>query len=257
MATKKNQYFKGRGTAKLAMLDADGVPLGYRRVGNCPEMKLEATVETSEHEESESGYDLTDLKFTTKKKLKVTFTLEDLSEENLALAMHGAITKDEGTGAFTKTLTGPFIAGLGYKFGNVGYKITTITDSDSVPTVIPASDYTVDADGTVAFNDPSAYTAPFLVEGTKAASTSISLLGASAPIVALLINGMNTLDNNAPLVVSLSRLYIDPASGGIDLFGKEIGKLQITGECLYDPNDVTGTGIMQGFGSITRLTAGA
>lgn len=248
--TTKNQYFRGRGTAKIAMLDADGVPLGYRRVGNCPEMKFEATIETQEHEEAETGQDLTDVKFTTKKKLKVSMTLEDYSDENLALAFHGQITEDAGTGTFTKELTGPFVAGLSYKFGNVGYKITTITDAAAA--VIPATDYTVDADGTVSFKDPSAYAAPLTVVGPKAASTSVSLLGANAPTVALLVNGMNTLDNNAPLVVSVSRLYIDPANGGIDVFGKEIGKLQITGECLYDPNDVSGTGIMKGFGSITR-----
>lgn len=255
--TTKNQYFRGRGTAKIAMLDADGVPLGYRRVGNCPEMKLEATVETMEHEESETGQDMTDVKFTTKKKLKVSMTLEDYSDENLAMAMHGQITEDLGTGTFTKTLAGPFVAGLSYRFGNVGYKITTITDSSVVPVVIAATEYTVDADGTVAFKDPTALVAPLTVVGPKAASTSISLLGASAPTVALLVNGMNTLDDNSPLVVSLSRLYIDPANGGIDLFGKEIGKLQITGECLYDPNDATGTGIMKGFGSITRAKKAA
>lgn len=246
--TTKNQYFRGRGTAKIAMLDADGVPLGFRRVGNCPEMKLEATVETMEHEESETGQDLTDVKFTTKKKLKVSFTLEDFSEENLALAMHGAITHEEGTGTFTQTLAGPFAAGLSYKFGNVGFKITSITDG--LAEVIPAASYTVDADGTVAFK--TAITGPLTVVGTKAASTSVSLLGATAPIVALLVNGMNTLDNDSAVVVSLSRLYIDPANGGIDVFGKEISKLQITGECLYDANDATGSGIMKGFGSITR-----
>lgn len=253
MSKPKNQYFRGRGDAKLGPIGDDGQPLGLRVVGNCSEMKLEATVETAEHQESQSGYDLTDLKFPTSKKLKVTMTLDSFDDENIALAMHGNITEDEGTGTFTKELVGPFAKNLSYIFGNVGYAITSITDAED--TVVPASDYTVDKDGTVAFKDPSSYVAPLTVVGNKAASTSVSLMGAGPQTLALVVNGMNTVKDNSPVVIKISRLSFDPANGGIDIFGKDLGKMTITGEALYDPNDAAGSAIMKGFGSITRPKA--
>jgi hypothetical protein len=251
--TTKNQYFRGRGDAKLARLDADGKPLGFRIVGDCSELKLEATVETAEHVESQSGYDMTDLKFITSKKLKVTLTLDSFDDENLALAMYGNITEDTGTGTFTQVLNGPFEKGLSYKFGNTGYTITSVTDADDE--VIPASGYKVYADGTVSFLDAAAITGPVTIAGNKAASTSVSLMGAGMQNLALLVNGLNTVNGNSPVIVMINRLSFDPASGGIDVFGKDLGKLTITGEALYDPNDAAGSAIMAGFGSITRPKA--
>lgn len=93
----QNYYYSGQGSLLLATRSALGKPQGLVRVGNVPELSFDIATTNFEHKESESGDRLLDLTLNTEKKATFTFTLENLSLDNLALGLYG--TKAEVTGA--------------------------------------------------------------------------------------------------------------------------------------------------------------
>ena len=54
-------YFSGQGRVFIGARDANGNPQGLTFVGNVPDLKVSLSVETLEHQESQSGQRLTDL----------------------------------------------------------------------------------------------------------------------------------------------------------------------------------------------------
>jgi hypothetical protein len=240
---------RGQGRLKVAQYDAAGILGGYRFVGNCPMLKIEPKTAMIDHREDQTGNRYKDVKITDTSDLSVSFSLEQFDDANLALAFFGDTTVELGTGTFTQAL-GTVVAGLDYKFGKPGFTVTTITDSAEVPAVIPAGSYTVNKDGTVTFADLGAFVQPFHVAGSKSASSTTTILSRSTPVIALLFEGLNTATSRTPIIVDIPRISLNPAKG-LDLIGTTFAKLEMDGEALYDANSI-GSGIMSGFGSITR-----
>ena len=54
-------YFSGQGRVFIGARDNNGNPQGLVYVGNVPDLKVSLSVETLEHQESQSGQRLTDL----------------------------------------------------------------------------------------------------------------------------------------------------------------------------------------------------
>lgn len=83
-------YVLGRGKLYVSEINATtGKPLAYRDLGNCPEFNLLVETDSLEHESSMTGLKLVDKEVVLKQALKVSFRLEELSDENLALFLSG------------------------------------------------------------------------------------------------------------------------------------------------------------------------
>ena len=85
-------YFSGQGRVFIGARDANGNPQGLTFVGNVPDLKVSLSVETLEHQESQSGQRLTDLQLIKTKKGEFACTLEELIPTNLELALYGSTT---------------------------------------------------------------------------------------------------------------------------------------------------------------------
>ncbi len=96
-------YLLGRGIVYLAVLDANSLPLEYRDLGNSPAFSI--TVESEEllHQASRTGLRVTDKRITLSQDISMTFQLDELSHDNLALFFTGTIA----------SITNPAVAGVG------------------------------------------------------------------------------------------------------------------------------------------------
>ena len=85
-------YFSGQGRVFIGARDNNGNPQGLVYVGNVPDLKVSLSVETLEHQESQSGQRLTDLQLIKTKKGEFACTLEELIQTNLELSLYGSTT---------------------------------------------------------------------------------------------------------------------------------------------------------------------
>ena len=85
-------YFSGQGRVFIGARTSGGNPAGLNFVGNVPDLKVSLSVETLEHQESQSGQRLTDLQIIKGKKGEFACTLEELIPSNLELALYGSTT---------------------------------------------------------------------------------------------------------------------------------------------------------------------
>ena len=86
-------YVLGRGKMFFSEIGADGLPLGYRFVGNCPEITGTVDSENYEHFRSTQGLKTKDLDIIIQQSINWTAALENLDKENLAIFF--SASKDE------------------------------------------------------------------------------------------------------------------------------------------------------------------
>lgn len=84
-----NDYNLGRGKVYFASLDANGLPTGYRFLGNSPQFNISTSVETLEHFSSQAGLRTLDKKVVVQQTVNFNFQLDELNFDNLAMFMSG------------------------------------------------------------------------------------------------------------------------------------------------------------------------
>lgn len=96
-------YFLGRGILYLAELDANQLPVNWRDLGNSPSFSI--TVQSDEllHQSSRTGLRVTDKRITLSQDISLSFQLDEISHDNLALFFTGT----------TSSVTNPAVAGVG------------------------------------------------------------------------------------------------------------------------------------------------
>lgn len=88
-------YRLGRGIVQAAFLDANGKPKGYRDLGNSPEFGVTVEAETLEHQSSRTGLKKKDLELVLSQDVSLSFQLEEISAENVALFFAGDVSQKE------------------------------------------------------------------------------------------------------------------------------------------------------------------
>lgn len=78
-------YVLGRGKMYFADIGTDGMPLGYRFVGNVPEVTATVDSENYEHFRSTQGLRTKDLDIIIQQSINWTASLENMDKENMAL----------------------------------------------------------------------------------------------------------------------------------------------------------------------------
>lgn len=100
-----NDYVLGRGRLYMAVLNTStGKPdaAGWRDLGNAPAVNLNVTEETLEHRSSRAGTGTVDKQVSISRTATLTWSLDEISQENMALLLGGSIN----------TYTNPAVAGI-------------------------------------------------------------------------------------------------------------------------------------------------
>lgn len=87
---KTADYNLGRGIVYFATNLANGQPKSFRDLGNAPEFNVSVEVETLEHQSSREGLKVVDKEVIISQDVSVSFQLDEINNENLALFFSGA-----------------------------------------------------------------------------------------------------------------------------------------------------------------------
>lgn len=98
-----DDYNVGRGRAYFATLDANGIPKGYRFLGNAPEMNVSVEAETLTHQSSTGGLRVTDKEVVISQTATLAVTLDEINFENVALFFSGSTASFDNSQAAAAT----------------------------------------------------------------------------------------------------------------------------------------------------------
>lgn len=233
-------YASFQGRVYLGKRDAAGLPIELRSPGNVAELKLALKTDVLEHYESQSGQRTLDHRMVKQKSASVNLTLEAFTPENLALALYGrSIATVSGT-VTEETLAGSALAlGDRYVLAHTQISNLVVTDSATTPVELVAGlDYTADTafgaiqvlrltDGTTPF------VAPLKASYTYGAVTEVGLFTQALPERFVRLEGVNTAQMNAPVLVELYRVAFDPLKE-LSLISDEYNKFELEGALLAD-----------------------
>lgn len=85
-------YNLGRGILYFAELLDNGLPGAYRDLGNCPEFNSTVDLEELSHQSSRQGLRITDKSVVISQEINLTFNLDEINFQNLALFYSGQAT---------------------------------------------------------------------------------------------------------------------------------------------------------------------
>jgi len=252
-----NHYFSGQGVVMIGRRDpTTGNPIGLRPVGNVPDMKLAIGTTVVEHKGSQDGQRATDARLQTEIKVNCTITIENWIAANLAKALRGdATTLASGTATDEAIIGFPgLVTALRYiKVAAVVVKQGATTLTRYTDGTVPW-DYKLNADaGSIMLNDAvlMAYvgyvpTSPV----TAGAALTVSYTYVSQQLVDpltqalndswLRFEGLNTVEENAPVIVDIFRFSNDPLKE-LALLSDTFGQFVLEGAVLKDDTRLSGS----------------
>ncbi len=254
-------YASFQGRVYLGKRDVSGNPLEVRSPGNVAELKLSLKTDVIEHFESQTGQRSLDHRMIKQKSATVKLTIEEFTKENLALALYGNhVTGNSGT--VTDEPLGGASPTIGDRYFLAHPKVASliVKDSSATPaTLVAGIDFTADVDfGAVQFlrlddggTPPVAYAAPFKASYAFGAITEIGIFTQPLPERFLRLEGLNTAQGNAKVLVELYRVAFDPLKE-ISFISDDYNKFELEGSLLADstkPLDAT----LGQFGRIVQL----
>ena len=244
-----SEYFSGQGNILLAEY-VGGVIQGYRHIGNVPELKITTDQTVLEHKESTSGARATDLRLTQETKVGVTMTVESLNLENLNLVMYGTSTVTAAGSVVDEAITAR--SGLTVPLANIGVSNVVVTDNTGATTYVDGTDYTInDSVGSINFVSGGAIAdgSVVLVDYDYQKQATTSALTQGRKEYAIRFEGLNTVDNNAPVVIQGWKFSPD-ALKELALIQDDIDSIPLEGSLLYDASHPTNP-----YYSVTKLSA--
>lgn len=228
-------YFSGQGIVYAAIRDANGKPGKLYDMGNCPEMKVSLKTDVSVKKEARTGFRLPVKRLNKGNEAEISLTLEEFTLDNLALALYGqVITKAAGTVTGEVLPTG-LAAGDRVQLANPKVSTVVVKDSAGTPaTLALGTNYTVDPDpGHLLIVSPGALIQPFKADYSFASSKKMGAFTQAAPERMIILEGMNTLDNNRRVRVTIFKSLMDPASD-LGFIQDDYAKLDLKGSVLAD-----------------------
>lgn len=227
-------YFSFQGELWASPRDTDGNPTGFVWMGNVPEFQLSLEIEKIEHIESFTGQRATDATLVKSKKGSISLSVEELTEDNIKLALYGVSSAVAGGSVTDEELPSGLVAGSVAGLSHPGVSALVIEDSAGTPATLTAgTHYTLDADyGSVTFLNVTGFTQPFLASYTYAGGTAIALFGGLMPERWIRFKGINTVDNSK-VMIDLYKVSFEPTSG-FSLISDDFNKLPLKGNLLAD-----------------------
>lgn len=247
-------YASFQGRVFLGKRDTLGLPSEVRSPGNVAELKLSLKTDVVEHYESQTGQRSLDHRLIKQKSATVNLTIEEFTKENLALALYGNYLTGSAGSVTAEPIGGSTpIIGDRYFLAHPKVSSLVIIDSASSPATLTAdTHYTAESDfGAIQFLDISQFIAPFKASYTYGITTEIGIFTQPLPERYLRLEGINTAQSNAKVLVELYRVAFDPLKE-ISFISDEYNKFELEGSLLSDstkPFDA----ILGQFGRIVQL----
>ncbi|QTD44975.1 hypothetical protein [Ottowia testudinis] len=245
-------YASFQGRVFLAKRNALGQAIEAQSPGNVAELKLSLKTDVLEHFESQSGQRALDHRMVKQKSATVMLTIEEFTKENLALALYGnhqlsagATVTDEPIGVQSTPAVMPTV-GERYFLAHQKISNLVLKDNAAMPVTLQAGvDYTADLDfGAVQFlrtnngggggaTPPVDFAAPVKASYAFGAVTEIGIFTQALPERFLRLEGINTAQGNARVLVELYRVAFDPLKE-LNLISDEYNKFELEGSLLAD-----------------------
>jgi hypothetical protein len=226
-----SNYFVGQGKVYVAVRSGDGITGGFIELGNSPEFTIQ--MGASAIAQATGGGQALPPANPDGESPSFTLTLEELSADNLTRFLYGsktAVTSGSVSEAVVayKGRTAPlsrigltsFISLTGGYTAGSDYVVNLDTGSISFP-------------ATSAIPDNTTLTANYLAK----AQSHIGAFTTAPPYHWVRFEGVNTADNNSPVVIDIPKTRIRPAED-LPLIGDDLSRLAISGRIFYS---VTGT----------------
>jgi hypothetical protein len=247
-------YASFQGRVYLGKRDAAGQPLEVRSPGNVAELKLALKTDVLEHYESQTGQRSLDHRMVKQKSATVKLTIEEFTKENLALALYGNFVTGSGGSVTAEPVGGPVpVVGDRYFLAHPKVASLVLVDSATSPTTLVAgTHYTADTDfGAIQFLDTTDLTPPLKASYAFGVATEIGIFTQALPERYLRMEGINTAQGNAKVLVELYRVAFDPLKE-ISFISDDYNKFELEGSLLADttkPFDA----VLGQFGRIVQL----
>ena len=248
-------YASFQGRVYLGKRDPSGLPIEVRSPGNVAELKLSLKTDVLEHYESQSGQRALDHRMVKQKSATVNLTIEEFTKENLALALYGNFVVGT-TGTVTDEPLGGVSPTVGDRYFLAHPKVSSlvVVDSAGTPATLTAgTHYTADTDfGAIQFLDTAGFTASFKASYAFGVATEIGIFTQALPERYLRLEGLNTAQGNARVLVELYRVAFDPLKE-ISFISDEYNKFELEGSLLADSSKPLDAVLGQ-FGRIVQIT---
>jgi hypothetical protein len=247
-------YASFQGRVYLGKRDINGNPIEVRSPGNVAELKLSLKTDVLEHYESQSGQRSLDHRMIKSKSATINLSIEEFTKENLALALYGTHVAT-ASGTVTDEPIGGATPVVGDRYFLAHPKVSTLIlkDSTGTPaTLTLGTHYTADTDfGAIQFLDTTGLTAPYKASYAFGDVSEIGIFTQPLPERYLRLEGLNTAQGNAKVLVELYRVAFDPLKE-LALISTEYNKFDLEGSLLADstkPYDA----VLGQFGRIVQI----
>ena len=224
-------YFSGQGRVYIGARDSNGNPQGLTFVGNVPDLKVSLSVETLEHQESQSGQRLTDLQLIKTKKGEFACTLEELIQSNLELSLYGSTTT-VATGSITDEPLATNVE-LDKLYLLARQNVSNVALKANNATVAANKFVVNEKHGSLRFTDITAVTGPVTASYSFGSAKSTAMFTQPLPERWVRFEGLNTADANKEVVIDLYRVAINPTRE-LSVIGTELMKFELAGQVLAD-----------------------
>lgn len=239
------KYYSGQGIVYLAEKDVSGNLLGFRDVGNVPELKLSFKTDVIDHKESRTGNRLVDMRLATGKDCTASITLEGFDPETIKTAMYATSVASIAGSATAENIT----ARVGKVVPLSRIKVSSVvvkgTGAQSAITYVLDKNYTVNTEtGSLYIFSTAEQTAAsavntiadaavLAVDYSYAAQSVTKAFKDSQKTYTLRFEGLNTADSNNPVVVTIPNFRPDPLKD-LSLLSNDLQTFQMEGAALAD-----------------------
>ncbi|CCF97553.1 hypothetical protein ACFS23_24375 [Ralstonia solanacearum] len=211
--------------------------------------------------ESQSGQRTLDHRMVKQKSATINLTIEEFTRDNLALALYGNHVTSDGGLVNDEPVGGEQpLVGDRYFLAHPKVSKLVIKDSSAKPVTLAAGvDYTADVDfGSIQFlrlddgaTPPVPYVRPFKASYAFGTVTEIGIFTQPLPERYLRLEGLNTAQGNAKVLVELYRVAFDPLKE-LALISDDYNKFEMEGSLLADATKPVDAVLGQ-FGRIVQL----
>lgn len=254
--SESEYYYYGQGKLSVAIRNSLAGTVGnYVWAGDVSAFSLKPTVQMIQHRESYSGQNSLIRNIAHTRDLNIDITFAEFRASGLARDLYGnSVSVASGT-VTDEALPNTLAVGDEVRLANPAVSNVVITDSAGTPaTLVEGTDYTVDLNyGKVTILSIGSYTQPFKAAYSYGQRTDTGILTSAQPDIAILYEGVNLAENNAPVIAEIYK--VAPATAQEIMLittGSDTAGRQITGAALLDSLKPA-TGPLGQFGRITQV----
>ena len=239
-----SRYFIGQGKVYFSERDVNGNPLGYEWLGNVPKLTLSSNQTMVEHQESYTGKGLTDKVVGRAIKADASFTVEEVTKENLVKFFFGTSSIIAPATVSAEAVTARKGKTIALERANLSAFTSLVLASAPGTVYVSGTDYQVNLKSgmiyipsTSTITDGVALQANYAALGMEKIS---SFTGNTNKDYWLRFAGLNQAEDDAPCIIDIYKFRPEPI-GSMELITETFSQIDIQGMVQYDDRRVDTT----------------